>query len=314
MRKLILYRLASSFIVLILLSVLLFGMVQLSPIDPVAIALGDGATLEQRQALIKEWGLDNPFVVRYFTWAMAALQGDFGVSLIGSEPVTAELVSRLPVTASLFGGAIFLMIFVGGGIGLFAGMRPGSPADRAVTLATSIGLALPGFWLGILLANAFAVQFRWFPVVGYTPLGENPFEWARGLVLPCIALAIHGIAVIARQTRGTVIEAFDAPYVQTLRANGTPERVITFKFALKNALAPVLPVIGIQIGIIIANSVVMERIYALPGIGSLLIDAIVSNDLPVLLGGVMLIACLVLVVNLLIDIGLGVLDPRVRPA
>ena len=314
MRKLILYRLASSLVVLVLLSVILFSLVQLSPIDPVAIALGDGATPEQKQALVEEWGLDQPAVLRYFDWVTAAARGDLGTSLIGGEPVTHELVARLPVSISLWGGAVFLALAGGVATGLFAGARPGSIADRIVTFTASIGLALPGFWVGILFANALAVQLRWFPVIGYTPLTENPLEWARGLVLPCTALAVHGVAVIARQTRGTVIEAFDAPYVQAQRANGAPERVVALRYVVKNALAPVLPVMGIQVGIIVANAVVMERIYALPGIGSLLIDAIVDNDLPVLLGGVMLVACVILTVNLLVDVGLGLLDPRVRPA
>lgn len=314
MRRFILYRFASLFIVLVLLSILLFGLIQLSPIDPVAIALGDGATLAQRQALTKEWGLDQPVVVQYFAWATAALRGDLGVSLMGGEPVTHELLNRLPISFSLWGGAIFLAIFAGLGLGLFAGIRSGSLADRIVTIGASLGLALPGFWVGLLIANAFAVQLRWFPVIGYTSISESPFEWMRGLVLPCTALALHGIAVIARQARGTVIEAFDAPYVQALRANGAPDRVVIFGYVVKNALAPVLPVIGIQAGIMVASAVVMERIYALPGIGTLLIDAIVDNDLPMLLGGVMLIACLVLIINLLVDIGLGLLDPRVRPS
>lgn len=314
MRKFILYRFASSFIVLVLLSILLFGLVQLSPIDPVAIALGDGATLAQREALTKEWGLDQPLYQQYFAWVTSAVQGDLGASLIGGEPVTHELVARLPISISLWGGAIILATFGGLAIGLFAGIQPGSMSDRIVTIGASIGLALPGFWLGLLLANALAVQVRWFPVIGYTPIAENPFEWMRGLVLPCTALALHGVAVIARQARGTVIEAFDAPYVQALRANGAPNRTVVFKYVVKNALSPVLPVIGIQAGIIVASAVVMERIYALPGIGTLLIDAIVDNDLPMLLGGVMLIAFLVLLINLLVDIGLGLLDPRVRPS
>ena len=314
MRKFILYRFASLFIVLVLLSVLLFGLVQLSPIDPAVIALGDNATPEQIEALTKEWGLDQPVFVQYVNWATAALEGDLGKSLIGGDEVTHAILKRMPISVSLWGVAIFLAVFGGLGLGLFAGIRSGSLADRIVTIGASIGLALPGFWVGLLVANAFAVQLRWFPVIGYTPITESLTGWLHSLILPCTALSLHAIAVIARQARGTVIEAFDAPYVQALRANGAPDRVIIYRYVIKNALSPVLPIIGIQAGIIVATAVVMERIYAMPGAGALLIDAIVDNDLPMLLGGVMMIACLVLIINLLVDVGLALLDPRVRPS
>lgn len=314
MRKFILYRFASLFVVLVLLSILLFGLVQLSPIDPAVIALGDNATPEQIEALTKEWGLDQPVYVQYVNWATAAVQADLGKSLIGDDQVTHAILERMPISLSLWSVAIFLAVFGGLGLGLFAGVRSGSLADRIVTISASIGLALPGFWVGLLVANAFAVQFRWFPVIGYTPITESVTGWLHSLILPCTALSLHAIAVIARQARGSVIEALDAPYIRALRANGAPNRVIVYRYVIKNALSPVMPIIGIQAGIIVATAVVMERIYAMPGAGALLLDAIVDNDLPMLLGGVMLIACLVLIINLFVDIGLALLDPRVRPS
>lgn len=314
MRKLILSRLASSLGVLALVSMVLFGLVQLSPIDPATLALGDAATSEQLAAKRQELGLDQPLPARYATWALAALRGDLGASLLNGEPVADAVLRRLPIALSLCGGAMLLALSIGLTVGLMAGLRPGSRADRIVTFAASLGLALPGFWLGLLFANAFAVQLRWFPVIGYTPLTENAFQWARGLILPCAALATHGAAVIARQMRGATIEALDSPFVQALRANGATERVIAWRFVARNALAPTLPIIGLQMSIIIAAAVVMERVFALPGVGSLLIDSIISNDLPMLQGGVLLIACAVSLIHLLVDIGIGLLDPRMRPA
>ncbi len=314
MQKLIFYRLLSSFGVLFLVATLLFALVQLSPIDPVTLALGDAGTPEQQAAKRHELGLDRALPVQFVSWLGAALTGDLGKSHIHGAPVIEELLSRLPVTFGLVGGAILLSIVIGLLAGVYAGFRADSVVDRAITFLVSIGLALPGFWLGLLFASAFAVSLRWFPAIGYTPLSEGLGGWLRGLALPCTALAIHAAAVIARHARGAIIESSNASYVQALRANGTPERLIRFQYILKNAMTLILPIIGIEMAVTLATSVVIEKVFALPGIGTLLVESIVHNDLPLLQGSVLLVACFVLLANLLIDVALGLINPRVRPS
>lgn len=314
MRKLIVNRLAASFGVLFLVSTLLFFMAELSPIDPVTLSLGDSATPEQEAMKRTELGLDRPALTRYAAWLGQAAGGDLGRSYLHGHDVANEVMRRLPVTLALCLGAMAIALVVGLTAGIAGGLQPGSIADRFITLFVSLGLALPGFWLGLLLAMAFAVHLRWFPVIGYTPLSVDPLAWMRGLVLPCIGLSIHAFSVIARQVRGAVIEASASPYVQTMRAAGASSRTIAFRFVVKNAIVPVLSVIGLQMAVIVSASVVMEHVFALPGIGSMLLEAIVTNDMPLLQGGVLLVACFVLAINLVVDIFLGALDPRARPA
>jgi len=313
MRRFLALRLAMSAIAVVLAAAFTFALIHLSPTDPVTLALGDGASAEQRRALSEQLGLNRSLAHQFGAWLGGALHGDFGQSIFTHQAVGAELARRLPVTLSLVGGAVLLALAIGLGLGFAAGLRRGSWADRVVTTVVSVGLAVPAFWLALLLSLAFAVKVRLFPVAGYTALTQDPFQWARGLVLPCFALSLYSAAVIARHMRGAVVDVLGSPYVEAVRARGTSRALLVRRYVLKNALATVTPVIGIQVAVLLATSVVMERVFVLPGIGSLLVSAVISSDFPILQGAILVVATLVILVNLLVDVGLGLLDPRVRP-
>lgn len=313
MRALIAVRLGISLISLILVAAFVFVLIQLSPIDPVVLALGDGADPAKVQQLTHELGLDQPVVMQFLAWFGKALTGDFGLSYFTQRPVVDTLLERLPVTLSLLFGSAAIAIPLGLLAGFAAGLRPGGFADRAVTSVISLALAVPGFWFALILGTIFAVYLDLLPVAGYTAFSESPRLWLCSLVLPCFALSLHAIAVIGRHTRGVVVDAMQSPFVEAIRARGTPRATLVRRYVLKNALVPVLPVIGVQLAIIIATSSVMEKVFVLPGLGMLMVTSVVSSDFPMLKGAILIIAALIILVNLLVDVSLGLLDPRVRP-
>lgn len=313
MTRLIAVRLLMSVVSLLLVSAFVFALIQVSPVDPVVLALGDGAPPDKVAAMRHALGLDQPVIIQFFTWLGKILQGDFGASTFTNRPVVDEIVEKLPVTLSLLIGASVIATSVGLTLGFLAGLRPASFVDRAVTSVVAVALAIPSFWLALILAAIFAVQFGWLPVAGYVPLLESPSLWAYSLVLPCIAVSTHAIAVIARHTRGVVIDVMNSSFIEAIRARGTPRSVIIRRYVLKNVLVPLLPVIGVQLAIIIAVSTVMEKVFVLPGLGSLMVNSVVSSDYPMLKGAIVVVASIIILINLLVDIGLGLLDPRVRP-
>lgn len=312
MSRLLLTRLASVAPMLLLVSLFAFLLVHLTATDPVVQILGEGASATDRAEYARKLGLDRPLPEQFLRWLGAALQGDLGTSLYTSLPVSQSIADRLGVTLSLALAGMGFAVCAGVPLGIAGALRHGSRADRALTMVVSLGLAVPSIWLALLLSLAFAVGLRWFQVVGYTPLAENPLQWARGLVLPAVALGVHAAAVIARQTRSAMIDALHSRYVQALRARGLPARLIVLRYATRNALVPVLSVVAIQMSVIVGVSFVIERIFAIPGLGTLLIDSVVRADYPILQGCVVVIACLVLVVNLAVDIAYGIVNPKVR--
>lgn len=313
MKRLIAIRLSMSVMSLLLVAAFVFVLIQLSPVDPVVLALGEGAPPEKVIAMRRELGLDQPVIVQFVAWLGGVLHGDFGISTFSHRPVVGELIDRFPVTLSLLFGGAFIAITLGLTLGFIAGLHPEGWIDRGVTSVVALALAMPSFWLALLLAAVFAVHFGLLPVAGYTSFKESPWLWARSLALPCFALSIHSIAVIARHTRGVVIDVMNSPFIEAIRARGTPRSLLIRRYVLKNALVPVLPVIGVQMAIIIATSTVMEKVFILPGLGSLMVSAVVSSDFPMLKGAIIVIATMIILINLLVDIGLGLLDPRVRP-
>lgn len=312
MSRLLLTRLASVAPMLLLVSLFAFLLVHLTATDPVVQILGEGASAADRAEYARKLGLDRPLPEQFLRWLGAALQGDLGTSLYTSLPVSQSIADRLGVTLSLALAGMGFALCAGVPLGIAGALRHGSRADRALTMVVSLGLAIPSIWLALLLSLAFAVGLRWFQVVGYTPLAENPLQWARGLVLPAVALGVHAAAVIARQTRSAMIDALHSRYVQALRARGLPARLIVLRYATRNAMVPVLSVVAIQMSVIVGVSFVIERIFAIPGLGTLLIDSVVRADYPILQGCVVVIACLVLVVNLAVDIAYGIVNPKVR--
>ncbi|WP_028922061.1 ABC transporter permease [Pseudonocardia acaciae] len=313
MRRLIAVRLLSTAPLLVLVAVFVFALVHIVPVDPLRQLLGQGATEEQRDALARQFGYDQPLAVQFARWGADVLRGDFGRSLFTDEPVLGSITERLPMTLSLVVGGTLIAVLVGVPVGIVGAVRAGSWADRALSGLVALGLAIPGFWLAVLLALVFAVLLRLFPALGYTPPEEDPVAWLRGLVLPCAALGLSSAAVIARQMRGSMTTALRAPYTQALRARGTSRNRIVYRYALRNAMVPVLTTIGWELGVIMAVSFVVERVFAIPGTGTLLIDAVVRNDMPIVQGGVLFFACAVVLVNLAVDVGYGLLDPKARP-
>lgn len=312
MKQLLLTRLLSVAPMLLLVSLFAFLLVHATATDPVAQILGQGASAADRAEYARKLGLDRPLAEQFLAWLGNALRGDFGVSLYTSLPVAESICERVGVTLSLALAGMAFAVCCGLPLGIAGALRQGERADRLLNVLVSIGLAVPSMWLALLLSLAFAVTLRWFQVVGYTPFAESPLEWARGLVLPSIALGVHAAAVIARQTRSAMIEALHSRYVQALRSRGLTRRRIVLGYAVRNALVPVLSVIAIQMSVIVGVSFVIERIFAIPGLGTLLIDSVVRADYPILQGTVVAIACFVLLVNLAVDIAYGLVNPRVR--
>lgn len=313
MRKLVGFRLLLAAPQLALVALLAFSLTYIVPGSPAREILGASATPELIAQVEAQLGLDQPMFTRLGEWFGGALSGDLGVSYRSNLPVADLLFQRLPATLSLIVGGLVVAVLVGIGLGMLAGVRPGSIRDRALVGVTSVGNAIPEFWLGLVFLLVFAVHFGWFPVVGYVPVDVDPLAWLKGMVLPSLALGIGSSALIARQTRAAMVSALASPYVETLTAVGVSRRRIVFRYALKNAMVPVLSATGITVNILIGASFVVEKVFSFPGIGNLMLTSVVGKDFPVVQGGVLLVACLVIVVNLLIDVGYGLLNPRVRP-
>jgi peptide/nickel transport system permease protein len=313
MLRLIVLRVAMSAASLVLAAAFAFSLVHLSPTDPAVLALGDGASAAQKLALTRQLGLDQPILVQIWRWMTELLGGNLGQSIFAQKPVRDMIVDAIPVTLSLLAGASLLAVAIGLGIGAVAGLRPGTWVDRMVTLGVSGALAMPSFWLALLLSFLFAVKLRLVPVAGYTGLTEDPARWALGLLLPCFALSVHGAAVLARHMRGAIIDVMESTFVNAARARGTPPTRIVWRYALKNALVPVVPVIAIEVAVLLAISPVIETVFVLPGMGMLMVNAVITSDFPLLQGTILVIAAILITVNFFADIALGMLDPRIRP-
>ncbi|CAL9620170.1 Glutathione transport system permease protein GsiC [Nocardiopsis dassonvillei] len=313
MGRLIGYRLALALPQLALLSLVVFSLTYFVPGSPAAAILGFQATPERVAEVEAQLGLDRPALVRLVDWYAGAFTGDLGQSYVSGRPVTDMLLQRMPATLSLVLGGVVVALVVGVGLGALAGTRPGGVADRVIAAVTSVGLAVPQFWIGLVLTLVFAVRLGWVPVIGYIPLEQDPVAWARGLILPSLALGLSAAALIARQTRAAMVTALSSRYVDALTATGISRSRVVVRYGLKNAMVPVLAATGITFSIMIGASFVVEKVFGFPGVGSLLLTSVIGKDYPVVQGGVLLIACLVIAVNLLIDVGYGLLNPKARP-
>ncbi|TQM11327.1 ABC transporter permease [Pseudonocardia kunmingensis] len=291
-----------------------FFLGQLSTVDPAEIIVGPTATAEQVAAVRAEHGLDRPAVVQYVDWLAGAVRGDMGESVYTGASVTTSLVQALPVTLSLALGGLFVGLLLGVPTGIWSALRAGRPADRAVSLVATVGQAVPNFWLGLLLVLAFAIQLPIFPAVGYVALDEDPVAWAQSLVLPSISLGFVAAAAISRQTRSSLIGVLQQEYVRTALSKGLSTSRVVVKHALKNAGAPVVTVVAFQVTALLSGSVVIERLFAMPGLGALAIDAVLRRDPDVIQGIVVVSVVIVVVVNLVLDLSYAWLNPKVRTA
>lgn len=312
MRQLVLTRMLSVLPILLAVSLLTFMLTRMTSTDPVVQLLGPGASAADVAEYAHKLGLDLPLYQQFLNWLGDAVRGDLGVSLYTALPVASTLANGVSVTLTLAFSGMTLALLMGIPLGIWGAVRHGSWADRLLSVFVSSGLAIPSIWLALLLSLAFAVKLQWFQVVGYTPFSQDPVEWARGLLLPAFALSVHTAAVIARQMRSAMIDVLRSSYVHALRARGIPQRLIIRRYAIRNALVPVLSVMAIQMSVLVGASIAVERIFAIPALGTLLIDSVVRGDFPVLQGAVVVIATIVLVVNLVTDIGYGLINPKVR--
>lgn len=309
----ILRRFISMIPVLLIVSLISFGLLYVLPGDPAAALLGDDAIGgDLYQAMRRDLGLDQPIWVQYAKWLGNVMQGDLGTSIRTSEPVTTILLNRMP--ASLWVGSFGLLIglTIGLTVAIISALNPGSKLDTVASVIALGGIALPSFWQALLLVYIFAVQLKWALPSGFTSPLVDPKVSLQMLILPALVLGTHSSAVIMRQGRSALLEVLGQDYIQTARSKGLHERRVIIRHALKNALLPVVTIIGLQIGNLVSGAAIVETVFAIPGIGRAAVDAISTRDYPVLQGAVLMLTLSVMAANLLTDIAYGYLDPRIR--
>ncbi|HEX5118416.1 MAG TPA: ABC transporter permease [Pseudonocardiaceae bacterium] len=304
-------RLVSSVLLLLVVSLISFLLISLLPGSPAVVILGPNAGEAQYRALDHQLGLDRPLWSQYLTWLGHAVRGDFGASWVSGQPIGQELAQRLPVTLSLVLGATVVAALLGVALGVQSAIRSRS-ARGVVDVISLAGAAIPGFWLGLVLVTAFAVAWPVLPATGYVAFGAGPLSWLRSLVLPWVTLALGGSALIAKQTRDSLGEVLSRPFVRVYVANGLSTRSIVYRHALRNAAVPILTTVGVVFVGLLSGSVLVESVFALPGLGSAAVNATTSHDLPVIQAFAMWFTVLVVAVNLLIDLAYVWVDPRVR--
>ncbi|MEU1957143.1 ABC transporter permease [Nocardia rhamnosiphila] len=304
--------LAKLLAVLALVSISTFLLLEMIPGDPLATLLPEGATPEMRAAAAERFGLDGPLLQRYFEWLGSALQGDLGRSMHSQVPVTDAILERLPVTLELAGLSIVVALVVAVPLGVWAGYRPGRAADRITTFLCSVTLSIPSFLLGVLLVFVFAVSLQALPVLGWTPLSEGLAPHLSGLILPVTTLAAIEAVAFIRLLRNDMVATLQQDFVLSARARGIPTRRILFVHALRPSAFSLLTVLGVSMGRLIGGTVIVESIFALPGLGSLVITAINSRDYLLVQGIVLVVAVAYVLINALVDLAYPVLDPRVR--
>jgi len=306
-------RFFSLLVTLLLASILIFAVVNIIPGDPAQIILGIGATPQSLAQVRAKLGLNRPAPIRYLDWLKGVvLHGDFGRSITYDVPISSLIASRLLVTGPLAALAIFIALIVSIPLGLYAAIHHNHLGDYGTMIFSQLGLAIPAFWLGILLIIGFAVHWHLFPAGGFTSWRENPWDSLRSLLLPGLALGVIRAAIITRMTRSSMLEVLREDYVRTARSKGLPERIVIYKHVLRNALIPVVTIVGLQLGQLIAGAIIIEMVFYLPGMGRLVLLAVEQRDLPVVQGIVLFIAGVIVIVNFLVDLFYGLLDPRIR--
>nr|WP_231386230.1 ABC transporter permease [Arthrobacter sp. 131MFCol6.1] len=304
-------RLLMALATVLVVAVLAFLLVHAMPGSPGAVSLGAGATQQAIDEVNVRLGWSDPLPVQFFRWLGSAAQGDFGVSLIDGRSVSADLASRLPVTAALAAGATLLSAVLGIGLGVTAAVR-GGLVDRIVGAVCGLAVALPAFWIGIIFVYLFAVQSSVFPATGYVPFEVSPQDWALSLALPVITLAVGGAAFIARQTRASMLEALQQEHIRTLRATATPTWKILYIHALRYASLPIVAGIALQFIGLFGGSVIAEQLFAMPGLGQAVQTSVSTHDAPSVQGVVVVATVVVVAVNLVLELATKFLDPKLR--
>ncbi|MTD57594.1 ABC transporter permease [Amycolatopsis pithecellobii] len=312
MLRLTAWRVARMVPLLFLVSIGAFGLVYLIPGDPASAIAGQDADPAQVAAIRSQLGLDKPVWEQYWHWISGLAQGRFGTSLYDQTSVVSSIQERFPVTLSLTVAALVVALAIGIPVGILAATHRGTVLDRAITALSTVGIAMPAFWLGLLLIIGFSLKLNVLPAVGYVPWTTDPGGWLEHITLPAVTLGLAAAAELARHTRSALSETLQQDYIRTARMIGIRSHKVNLKHALKNAGAPILTIFSFQVSFLLGGSLVVEQIFNLPGLGSFAISAVGQKDLPVIQAVVMVTALIVMGVNLLTDIAYGYLNPRVR--
>ena len=312
MGRLIVRRLIAMVPVLLLVTAGVFSLIHLTPGDPIDAMMQESQDAQAKEALRRELGLDRPIYVQYAAWLGRVLRGDFGRSIRNNEPVIENVGKRIWPSVQLTLFAMLISLSVAFPVGILSATHRNSPIDGFGTMFALFGICMPNFLLALLLIYFFGVHLRWLPISGYVNPFEEPLNGIRSLTLPAITLGLALAAVVTRTLRSSLIETLSEDYVRTARAKGLAEKLVVRRHALKNGLIPVVTILGLQFGTLIGGAVITEYVFALPGVGRLVVDAIFARDYPLVQGVILLIAIGFVLSNLMVDLVYGWLDPRIR--
>jgi peptide/nickel transport system permease protein len=310
----ILQRLLSTIVVLLGVTFAVFLIIQLVPGDPARVILGTQANEQNVAALRERLGLNDPFFVQYGNWLWGALHGDFGKSLITGQEVTPQLLHRLVPTLELAGVALVIGILIAFPAGIISALKPGNPIDIVASIVSQIGVAIPDFWLSIMLILLFSLTLTWLPSRGYTPMSESFIEWLKHIVLPAATLGIISGSIQTRFVRSAMLEVLNENYIRTGHAKGLAQRVVITGHALPNAMITIVTIVGLQVTALLSAVVVVEVVFGWPGLGRLALDAVLDRDYPLLQGTVLTMASILTLVNFGVDMLYFLLDPRIEYA
>jgi peptide/nickel transport system permease protein len=297
---------------LFLATIVVFLLVQLIPGDPALAIAGEQATPEQLASIRNELGLNDPLPTQYGHWLAGVAQLDFGKSLRSGERVSTAIGRTLPTTLQIVFGGLIVSVLIGIPAGIASARRANTVTDRAISSATAAGIAVPNFWLGLILVSLFALRLGWFPATGFVGVSSNPYEAFRHIILPAFAIGVVGAAEVARQLRAAMVEVLAADFIRTHRAKGLRQRAIVWRHALKNAAVPLVTILGLQVNRSLGATVVIETVFGIAGLGNLVVGATLQKDFPVIQGVILTMVLIVVVTNLLVDVAYRVIDPRIR--
>jgi peptide/nickel transport system permease protein len=300
------------FLTLLLVSIAIFAVLMVIPSDPAQIILGIHATPETLRNLRHQMGLDRPVIIQYLHYMKNLALGDLGRSITYDVPIHSLILSRLQVTIPLAILSLIFAVSISIPMGIYSSLHRNRPGDYGIMVFSQVGLAVPAFWAGILLILLFAVTLHWLPAGGFHAWQTDPIKALRSLLLPAFSLGFVRAAVLTRMTRSAMLEVLGEDYIRTARSKGLPKRMVVYKHAFRNAIIPVVTIIGLQAGDLLAGAIIIENVFHLPGVGRLVFEAIGQRDLPVIQGVILLIAVMIVVINFVIDVAYRYLDPRIR--
>lgn len=312
MTRYVIRRILGMIPVMLLVSFMAFALVHIAPGDPAVALAGDPPTQARIDLIREEYGFNDPFLVQYVKWLGRAATGDLGTSLFTDQPVATTIKDRLPITLNLVAGAALIATLVGVPAGMIAATRRGRWADRVINVWAASCVSLPNYFFAMLLIIVFVLQLGWLPAVGYTSFFDDPWDWFKHIILPCVSLSLLTMAVVTRQLRTALVGVLDQDYVRTAHAKGLSATSVVMKHSLKNAAIPVVTLMGAQVALLVGGTVIIERMFAIPGLGNVAVEAVTRRDMPIVQGAVLVTAVIVQLVNLLCDVTYAFLNPKVR--